>query len=65
MNQNVLPRPGALTTATLPRANPARVFATWSDVETKAQWFIGPHERWTPVKRERPSSRCAGGERWA
>ena len=30
----------------------ARVFAAWTDVETKARWFCGPPDRWTLVKRE-------------
>jgi uncharacterized protein YndB with AHSA1/START domain len=29
-----------------------RVFAAWADVETKAQWFIGPPDRWTLLRRE-------------
>jgi uncharacterized protein YndB with AHSA1/START domain len=33
-------------------ASPARVFAAWADIETKARWFIGPRERWRVVKRE-------------
>ena len=32
-------------------APPARVFAAWSNIETKAKWFIGP-EGWTQVRRE-------------
>jgi uncharacterized protein YndB with AHSA1/START domain len=36
---------------TLP-APPARVFAAWTDIETKALWFIGPAGKWKVVKRE-------------
>jgi len=32
-------------------ASPAQVFAAWSNVEIKAQWFIGP-PGWTQIKRE-------------
>ena len=32
-------------------APPARVFAAWSNIETKAKWFIGP-EKWTQIRRE-------------
>jgi len=32
-------------------AAPARVFAAWSDIETKQRWFIGP-EGWTQIRRE-------------
>jgi uncharacterized protein YndB with AHSA1/START domain len=32
-------------------APPVRVFAAWSNIETKAQWFIGP-AGWTQVRRE-------------
>ncbi|MBV8666897.1 MAG: SRPBCC family protein [Burkholderiaceae bacterium] len=31
-------------------ASPAQVYAAWSDIETKARWFIGP-EGWTLLKR--------------
>ncbi|MCP3099294.1 SRPBCC domain-containing protein [Myxococcus sp. K15C18031901] len=34
------------------RVPPSRVFAAWADPEVKAQWFIGPPERWTLVARE-------------
>ena len=34
------------------RASPARVFAAWSDLETKARWFIGPPDRWSLLRRE-------------
>jgi uncharacterized protein YndB with AHSA1/START domain len=33
-------------------ASPARVFAAWADVETKARWFIGPPEHWKLLRRE-------------
>ena len=32
-------------------ATPARVFAAWADPEVKAQWFTGPSERWTLIRR--------------
>lgn len=32
-------------------ADPERVFAAWSDPQLKAQWFTGPPERWTPLRR--------------
>ena len=31
-------------------AAPARVFAAWADIETKARWFIGPDD-WTLLER--------------
>jgi uncharacterized protein YndB with AHSA1/START domain len=31
-------------------AAPARVFAAWSDPDTKARWFIGPAD-WTVIER--------------
>jgi uncharacterized protein YndB with AHSA1/START domain len=34
------------------RAPPARVFRAWADIETKAQWFVGPPGKWKLVKRE-------------
>src|SRR5262249_24916713 len=42
------------------RAPPARVFAAWADVETKAKWFIGPPGKWKLRRREldfRPGGR--------
>jgi hypothetical protein len=32
-------------------ATPGRVFKAWSDSRLKAQWFTGPPERWTLVRR--------------
>lgn len=33
------------------RADVARVFAAWADIETKARWFMGPPDTWTLVER--------------
>jgi uncharacterized protein YndB with AHSA1/START domain len=32
-------------------ATPSRVFSAWSDPTTKAQWFRGPPDRWTELRR--------------
>ena len=32
-------------------ASPVDVFAAWSQVESKARWFVGP-ENWTLATRE-------------
>jgi uncharacterized protein YndB with AHSA1/START domain len=32
-------------------ATPARVFKAWADPAVKAQWFSGPPERWTLIRR--------------
>jgi uncharacterized protein YndB with AHSA1/START domain len=32
-------------------ASPERVFAAWSDPRIKAQWFTGPADRWSVVRR--------------
>ncbi len=32
-------------------ATPERIFSAWSDPAVKAQWFRGPPERWTEVRR--------------
>lgn len=33
-------------------ATPARVFAAWTDIETKARWFMGPAGKWQLTRRE-------------
>jgi len=32
-------------------ASPARIFKAWSDPDVKSQWFTGPSERWTLLRR--------------
>jgi len=32
-------------------ASPERVFAAWSNPELKAQWFTGPPQQWTLLRR--------------
>lgn len=32
-------------------AAPERIFQAWSDPEVKAQWFTGPADRWTLLRR--------------
>ncbi len=32
-------------------APPARVFSSWSDPKIKSQWFTGPPEQWTLLRR--------------
>ncbi len=32
-------------------ASPQRVLNAWSDPEVKAQWFTGPADRWTLIRR--------------
>ncbi|MGG1943959.1 SRPBCC family protein [Trinickia sp. NRRL B-1857] len=32
-------------------ATPERVFAAWSDPQVKAQWFTGPADRWSLIRR--------------
>jgi uncharacterized protein YndB with AHSA1/START domain len=49
------PPPIVHSSFTLERSYPvpaARVFAAWADLDTKARWFMGPPETWTPVERE-------------
>jgi uncharacterized protein YndB with AHSA1/START domain len=43
---------GSFTIERSYRAAPARVFAAWTDIETKARWFMGPPERWKLLNRE-------------
>ena len=31
---------------------PSKVFAAWASAEAKAQWFVGPRDKWKLVKRE-------------
>ena len=33
------------------RASVATAYKTWSDVNLKSQWFVGPHGRWTLLER--------------
>jgi uncharacterized protein YndB with AHSA1/START domain len=42
---------GSFTIERSYRAPVARVFAAWSDIETKARWFIGPPDKWKLVER--------------
>lgn len=42
---------GTLTIQREYAAPPTRVFAAWTDIETKARWFIGPPERWSLLER--------------
>jgi uncharacterized protein YndB with AHSA1/START domain len=42
---------GSFTIERTYQAPPARVFAAWADVETKARWFMGPPETWTLLER--------------
>ena len=32
-------------------ASPARVFSAWADPQIKAQWFTGPPDEWTLIRR--------------
>ena len=34
------------------RAPVARVFSAWSDIETKARWFMGPPDQWKLLERQ-------------
>ena len=43
---------GSFTLSRTFKAAPARVFAAWADVETKARWFIGPPDRWRLIERK-------------
>lgn len=45
-------RHGSFSIERVFRASPARTFAAWADPELKARWFVGPHDKWTLVKRE-------------
>lgn len=42
---------GTFTLSRVWAARPDRVFAAWSDPDLKAQWFTGPAERWTLLRR--------------
>jgi uncharacterized protein YndB with AHSA1/START domain len=33
------------------QAPPARIFSAWADPQLKAQWFTGPPDKWTLVRR--------------
>ena len=43
---------GSFTLERTFKASPARAFAAWTDIETKAAWFMGPPERWKLLRRE-------------
>jgi uncharacterized protein YndB with AHSA1/START domain len=30
---------------------PSKVFAAWATPEAKARWFVGPHDKWTLIRR--------------
>ena len=42
---------GTFTLKRVWKATPDRVFAAWSDPQIKAQWFTGPADRWTLLRR--------------
>jgi uncharacterized protein YndB with AHSA1/START domain len=42
---------GTFTIRRVWAASPQRVFNAWSDPELKSQWFSGPPERWTLIRR--------------
>lgn len=42
---------GTFTLKRLWAAPPERVFAAWSDPNIKAQWFTGPADKWTLLRR--------------
>lgn len=42
---------GTFTLKRVWTAPPGRVFGAWSDPHLKAQWFTGPPERWTLLRR--------------
>lgn len=42
---------GTFTLKRVWAAPPHRVFDAWSDPELKAQWFTGPPDRWTLLRR--------------
>lgn len=42
---------GTFTLRRVWAASPERVFAAWSDPRIKAQWFTGPAQRWTLLRR--------------
>jgi uncharacterized protein YndB with AHSA1/START domain len=42
--------------------SPQRVYAAWTDKATKARWFIGPSDQWTPTAHTL-EARVGGEER--
>jgi len=42
---------GTFTLKRVWAASPTRVFEAWSNPELKAQWFTGPPQRWTLLRR--------------
>lgn len=51
---------GTFTLKRLWAASPARVFGAWCDPQIKAQWFTGPAEKWTLIRRSMDF--CVGGQ---
>lgn len=44
--------------------SPARMYTAWSDPKSKAKWFCGPRDAWTPIERTM-DFRVGGHERVA
>jgi len=42
---------GTFTIKRVWAATPQRIFGAWANPEVKSQWFRGPPERWTEVRR--------------
>ena len=42
---------GTFTIRRIWAATPERVLRAWSDPELKSQWFTGPEDRWTLIRR--------------
>lgn len=42
---------GTFTIRRFWKASPERVLKAWSDPELKSQWFTGPQDRWTLIRR--------------